>query len=541
MKAQQEQYRGLRIRITDMTNTECADLTWVGYNKYLGDRIRRVDYNSFNLWTLYKAGAIFSAELSQEFKKMFANTLSKPLQISTNLPLRKYQKKGVSSLFTKQGNALLADEPGLGKTCQSIAYLMVARIKRVIIVCPAHLKLNWQEEFAKFWTDEHVEVIFGRTVYQIPSSKTIIIINRQILDNWIEELLATDPQQLIIDEAHECCNPRSGYYTNVLRLDQHTKKTILITGTPLLNKSKDLWVLASIINIRVLGVYTAFLNRFCPEEAYATKQSYGKPKFGKKIWLKEKKVKDNTENLILLNTMLRRTFMIRRLKSEVAKELPKKIRQIIHVKLKNSAVMRAEKKIKEREEKLNPDITITKSMLDRYSVIRMQLGLAKVKTAVEFIKNFLIENPNKKIVVVGWHILVTEELHKAFKKQSYLINGKATPTAQKKHAIIKAFSQPDTLTILVANIKSIETGLNIPIADYLLVVELPYTGASLSQLEDRLHRLGKIAKMVMYYYMIIQGTLEDKIFDNIIKKQKDMNRAIDGMAGATLEDAEIVR
>lgn len=103
-----------------------------------------------------------------------------------------FQKKGVSFIESRDGNALLADEMGLGKTAQALAYLQLHPKKRpVVVVCPATLKYNWENEI-NMWTTSNnkVEILSGSSPYKL-SKADIFIINYDVLKGWVDTLKKT--------------------------------------------------------------------------------------------------------------------------------------------------------------------------------------------------------------------------------------------------------------------------------------------------------------------------------------------------------------
>ena len=117
-----------------------------------------------------------------------------------------FQKTGLAFVEGTGGNAMISDQPGLGKTCQSLAYLALhPDMRPAVVVCPASLKLNWERE-ADMWleTGETIEVINGGKSYPLTGDIGIIILNYDVLKKWLPELKAIKPQVLIYDESHNC-------------------------------------------------------------------------------------------------------------------------------------------------------------------------------------------------------------------------------------------------------------------------------------------------------------------------------------------------
>ena len=157
-----------------------------------------------NIQKLITAGFELDAAL-----QTLLNTLLNPVRVEDITPvevagLYPFQQQGVAFIEAKNGRALIADEMGLGKTVQALTWLDMHPEKRpVIIVVPASLKLNWAKEI-KMWmknTKPNVQLLNGTTP-NIPLIGDVIIINYDILHAWVNALIATRPQILVLDEAH---------------------------------------------------------------------------------------------------------------------------------------------------------------------------------------------------------------------------------------------------------------------------------------------------------------------------------------------------
>lgn len=132
--------------------------------------------------------------------------LTMPPTIITDIPgfLKKpyqFQLEGVSFIESKNGRAFVGDEMGLGKSITALAWMWLNKKRRpAIIVCPASLKLNWQQEIRECLPKAHVSVLNGRTPYELSPKNDIVIVNYEILFDWTKEILAIKPQLLIVDE-----------------------------------------------------------------------------------------------------------------------------------------------------------------------------------------------------------------------------------------------------------------------------------------------------------------------------------------------------
>jgi len=221
-----------------------------------------------------------------------------------------YQKAGIAYAIDKNAT-LLADEMGLGKTIQAIGVINAKEdIKKVIIVCPASLKINWQRELEKWLVKPLTVGIAGK---KFPEAD-IIIINYDILKKYQANLEKQNWDLIVMDEAHYVKNSKAARSKVAKEIAEKAKNKILITGTPIANRPAELWHLLHILNPQKWDNFFNFAKRYCDAE----RTSYGWDFSG-------------ASNLKELQNLLRENVMVRRLKKDVLTELPAKRRQIITI------------------------------------------------------------------------------------------------------------------------------------------------------------------------------------------------------------------
>ena len=278
-----------------------------------------------------------------------------------------FQRAGIA-YAVKRERTLIADPPGLGKTIQAIGVHNVRASKRVLVVCPASLKVNWSREWRRW--DVHGrsvgiamsvpkrEPIFEngerlRDHNGKPMSKTwtehhwpdtdVVIINYDMLLTFDDDVKAEKWDLVIYDEAHllktatairtmcvfggtkkarKAKDPETGKMKTVerkkdlnpIRADRH----LYLTGTPILSKPVELWTLMKACDPKGLGKrWEEFVYRYC--DAYDEMVNENQSRI----------VTDGASNLDELNRLMRERFMVRRDKKAVLKELPPKTRELI--------------------------------------------------------------------------------------------------------------------------------------------------------------------------------------------------------------------
>jgi len=426
----------------------------------------------------------------------------------------RYQSKGAYLLKRRKGRCLLADEMGLGKSIQSLMYGIRAGLFPIIIVCPASLKWNWENEVSTHF-GLHSVILEGRKPPRINrrlTSPDIIIINYDILINWVPWLLSLNPCLLIFDEAHYCSNPSAKRTRAVKKLAKSIKHVIGLTGTPLINRPSELWPVLQIIRPDIYKKFRPFADKYCA------------PRLTKWGW--EYK---GARNLPMLHQELRDNLMVRRLKSQVLKELPKNRQIILPVDLSRmKEYKKAEHDFIEwvgREKGLAKARKAKKAEeLSKTSYLKQLAAELKMTAIVEWIQNFL-DSSDSKLIVFGVHHNVLEPLFNKFRRQSVLINGK-TPTKKRRRYVKMIQTDPKT-RIIFGNMRAAGVGLNLTKPDTTLFTEIPWTPVDINQCIARSVRIGQ-EKETTAYFMVARNTIEERLWSIVQRKQSTFDAAIDG-------------
>jgi len=399
-----------------------------------------------------------------------------------------FQKEGVAFISYKNGSALIGDDPGLGKTIQAIIWMQQNNIQNVLVVCPASLKLNWQNEIKK-WTNRDSEILSGINPYQ--PTENILIINYDILEPWFNYL---NPELIIIDEAQyiRCDSNRA---KTVIKLCKSIPYKIALSGTPVEGKRNDIYNLWKILS-----------PDNCPT----------------------KNVFKRLNNNELHNNI--KTFMIRRIKSEVLKELPEKTRVFIPVELTNrDEYNRAEnnfisyiKKQKGLEAAKRAKNAISFTKIESLKQITAKGKMEPVK---EWIKTFL--QSGQKLVVFCTHTFVINELFEAF-PGSLKMDG-STSMADRQKAVESFQNDPKiNLFIGMLDIEGRPAGVGWTLtASYsTATIELQWNPKIHDQAEDRVHRIRQ-KNAVFSYYLLAKNTIEEKIASLQDKKRLMIDSVVD--------------
>lgn len=504
-------------------------------------------------WTPSKANAAklaeyaddaLRAELEPDHKAYVSNMeLSRGTDADIEIPCPEglkpmpFQKAGVAYALNRFGT-LIADDMGLGKTIQALSVInCLDWIKRVLIICPASLKLNWKREAEK-WLVRPATI--GICVSKMPFRDTdIVIANYDIVHKYRDEMRAFEWDLLICDEAHYMKAGRNIRSVNVLggKLKRATgtvtfepipaKKIIFMTGSPIENgKPIELYPLIHRLDPETWKSWGYYTKRYCG--AY-------KGRWGWDV--------SGAANLEELQQKLRESVMVRRMKSQVLTELPPKQRQVIElspngssgcIKREQEAYSRHEAKL----EQLRIDVELAKAedkeqyeaavarlkegasaALTEISRLRHETALAKLPAVLDF-----LEGRSGKIVIFAHHRDVIEKLKEHFGNTAVVLYGGMSP--EKKQEAVDKFQTDPSVEVFLGGIKAAGVGLTLTASSHVVFVELDWVPGVVSQAEDRCHRIGQ-TDSVLVQHLVYEGSLDAKMVQTLVKKQQLIDAALD--------------
>lgn len=400
-------------------------------------------------------------------------------------------------------SVLLADEMGLGKTIQVIGYLNATQsdINMVLLIAPAIAKLNWEREFKEWLTRYYtIKVMYSKSKFE---GAEIYIMNYDIIKKHTKAISAINWDLLVCDESHYLKNRKTIRTKGVKKLT--AKRRICLTGTPIVNKPKDIWPVLNMLDPDEWGAYSKFTARYCAAH------------MGKWGW------DDNgASNLDELQQRLRSSVMIRRKKSEVFKELPPKTRQIIEI--KDDASVKKETNFVQKEYgKAVQELTIEDlASFDEMAKVRHDTALAKVPFVVKHLQDII--DTGEKVVCFGWHKDVIHGIADKMKCGVSIITGDTS--ARMRDEYVKAFNREDGTRLFLGNIKAAGTAIRLKTSNIVVFAELPWTPAELSQAEDRVFWPGQKAA-VLVHHIVMRGSIDAFIAKKLIHKQKIIDETLD--------------
>ncbi len=413
---------------------------------------------------------------------------------------------------------------GLGKTFQALLYWKrhLPKDAKVIIICPATIKWNWEKEI-KMHLNERAVVLEGRkpTLAAKEAAKNckFLILNYEIVGetrkrlSWANFLKKQKATLLIIDECHKIKNSDAKMTRHVQKLSRSIPKVICISGTPIVNKPPEIWTTLNIIDEDLFPSFGTFAGR------------YSNPNWTP--WGMQYK---GARRLKELHKLLKKVCMVRRLKKNVMKDLPPKTRTVIPIHLPPKAMRQykmAEDDFRNWLGKYHPSKKGKKFKAERLVKLGYLKRLAaqlKLVAVREWIDNFM-EETDEKVIVAGVHKFVVRDLNEQYREVSTRIDGSVI--GKKRQGSIDAFNNNKRTRIMFANIRAGGVGWNGVSSSTVMFAELDWVPALHVQMEDRTHRIGQ-KKKVQVFYLVAAGTIEEYLCQINQQKQAVIDSALDG-------------
>lgn len=448
-----------------------------------------------------------------------------------------FQRAGIEYAMSRS-LVLIADEMGLGKTVQAIGVVNCMKdVRKVLIVCPASLKRNWRREWQK-WD------VKGLSVQIVDGTKPVEIVGRVVIINYdvlpahrslLKDTGAWDV--MILDECHYLKNGRTErtleVFGGIKRNPDRTikerfapipaEKKLLLSGTPIVNKPKELWSLLQTLDPDGLGAKSNWYNyatRYCEAISLGERtDAYGNTY---KLWKW-----DGASNLEELQEKLRERFMVRRLKKDVLTELPAKRRQVIVLEPDTKTLVNLIAREQQAYKDYEPQSLLGKPQpsIGEISKTRKRIAQMKVKYAVGHIKELL--NETAKVVAFAHHHETLDALSAAFGENSVRIDGRVS--LEERQRAVDRFQNDPTCTVFIGGIQAAGVGLTLTASSTVVFVELSWVPGEISQAEDRCHRIGQ-RESVLVQHLILEGSLDERVIGVVIAKQEIIDQALDRMS-----------
>lgn len=461
----------------------------------------------------------------------YAARLASPLELELPkdlvVELRPYQREGILWLLSLRETGLggiLADDMGLGKTLQTLAVLK----GRCLVVVPKSVIFNWRDELQRFRPGLRVSVYHG-SQRELDSAADVILTSYAIMRLDQAVLQATEWDCLVLDEAQTIKNSDSlaTQAAHALR----AKFRLALTGTPIENRLEELWSEMQFANPGLLGGLTSFKKRFV--EPLAAGQTEAGTRLRRRV----------------------RPFILRRMKADVAKDLPPKTEDILWVELENDERTLYAAMLSDSRSKLVSRPGQPNSVMDALEVllrlrqICCHAGLlpgrtddtsSKIERLFESLEEVLDEG-QKAIVFSQWTGLLDRvEPGLNARGVSFLrLDGSTVD----REGVVRTFQEDEGFPVLLASLKAGGTGLNLTAADHVYLLDPWWNPAAEAQAADRAHRIGR-DRPVFVHRLIARDTVEERVL-LLQERKRALGQFVDGaepLTGITQEEiAELLR
>ena len=434
--------------------------------------------------------------------------------------LRHYQQSGVYFLTKASGiGCLLADEMRIGKTAQSICAAS-ALGKKTLIVCPNFVRGVWEEEIREWWPEAKDVFLPSGTKPLLIEGNGVVIIHYDILPAWVDALTAwaaTSGGKLtfILDECHALINPKSQRSVACKELRKHATYCWGTSGTPLPNHMIDMWNVVDTISPGRFGEqFFKYGVRYCDGHQEDIKFNAGGAKTTKTVW--NFKGKSNEEEL---NARLK-YFMLRRTKTDVAEQLPPRIRQTLWVDIEGGKRKKRGSYFPDSESKAAMRAALDKS------------ADAKLPQVSGILKDHLAAG--KKVVCFTWRQHVAEGLASDAAEAGYLTGvahgGVSALRRAKLFEELKSVSEP---LLLCATIDAAGVGIDLSWCDLILFAELVWEPAKLLQAEARGFSLTS-QRGLHIQYVLARGTADELVSRGVLNKFDMQEKVIGNLDAGNL-------
>jgi SWI/SNF-related matrix-associated actin-dependent regulator 1 of chromatin subfamily A len=474
-----------------------------------------------------------------------------------------FQRAGVAYMKPRK-RVLLADQMGLGKSVQAALWINICpEVKRVLIVCPASLKRWWMTVMQTWLVRPAIIGIADSKYSQVVPHSDIVIINYELMSKRVDtgrtkmkdgkivkdyehvlrESLKGMWDMLIVDECHKIKGDASQVIRSRMVLSIEAERILFMSGTPMVNRPRELWNICHHLAPKIFPNKRQFLDRYCKGD------SFRDPDAG-------------ASNLEELQERLRLWIMCRRLKHEVLKDLPPKMRMVIELPAEGcDSLVKGELLAFERKEdvlttmRLRVELAKASETPEDYkqavsalkqgiqvafeelSRIRRETAIAKIPAVIEHVSAILSEG--SKVVLFAHHKEVVEKLHAAFSSEALFMHSDTPAKVDDRQLLVDRFQSDESIRLIVGTIGTMGVGFTLTASSYVVMAELSWVPGDVSQAEDRCHRIGT-KDSVLIQHLVLEGSLDKRMADVLVEKQDIADRTLDQKSQAQLLDDPIM-
>ena len=417
-------------------------------------------------------------------------------------PPLSHQKESIQKLVENK-KFILADDMGLGKTTSTIIAALESGAKKILIVCPATLKINWKREIENY-TDRSIFIAESKS---FSTEHDFVIINYDIIKNFHStkekknsDMMKANFDLVIVDEAHYIKNAQAKRTKLINDIVKDIDRLWLLTGTPMTSRPIDYYNLLSLVDSPVAKNWMAYVIRYCNGFQFQAGP--------RKVW--------NVMGATNLEELRDRTSgtILRRLKEDVL-DLPDKIITPVYLRLKSreyEEIMGEYYDWYDKNPEESKSLTVQFSKLTK---VRQVIANEKIGQTIELAENILEQD--KKVVIFCNFTDSLNRIVEHFGKSAVKIDG--SMSKDNRQYSVDEFQNNPKVKVLVGNIKAAGVGITLTSGEAVIMNDLSFLPSDHAQAEDRCYRYGQ-KNNVLVYYPIFENTVEGVIYDIINAKKQ---------------------
>jgi SNF2 family DNA or RNA helicase len=475
---------------------------------------------AFHIW-----GKLFESEELHDFWLPKAAIIGKKehkvdidYERYTHRPPLSHQKEAIEKLVANE-KYILADDMGLGKTTSTVIASLESGSEKVLIICPASLKINWMREIQNY-TDKSISIIEGKNW----ESADYMIINYDILKNFYDPKVPEESTILnegfdlvVVDEAHYIQNSQAQRTKIVNDICRKVGRVWLLTGTPMTSRPMNYYNLLNLVDSPVAYNWMAYVKRYCNGYQFTV----GK----RKVW--NVQGADNLEEL----RDRTKTHVLRRLKEDIL-DLPDKIITPVYLRLKSKDYEQLMGEYYDWYEQSDESSSLT-VQFSKLMKVRQVIAENKVKETCEIAENIIEQG--KKVIIFTNFTNTLNMIKEHFGKSAVTLDGSMSKPARQYS--VDQFQENEKIKVFVGNLKAAGVGITLTAAEAVIMNDLSFVPSDHAQAEDRAYRYGQKSN-VSVFYPIFENSIEGVIYD-ILSKKKNIFETVMGDnegKGDTLEE-----
>lgn len=461
------------------------------------------------------------------------------------LELMKHQARFIESARQGHRAFLLADEPGLGKTAQSVLAASVADAYPLLAVVPNVVKMNWAREVER-WTPHRRATVIHGDGDTVDAFADVIVVNYDVLDRHMSWLSTLGFKGMVVDEAHFIKNLSSQRSKNVLALADRIRRNapggdpllLALTGTPLINDVDDFraiwqylgWIdgdkpapalLAELERIGLTPAEHGFYSE--ARRAVIDLGIVRRRKVDVAADLPAKRIADLP---VELDDELGRS--VRAAERELGHRLAQRFRALVEARNLRVGDLDEDTRDQFIRAVASAELEESKQAKSGENVFTMvrRIGQAKAGLAADYAAQ--LARSVGKVVFFAKHIDVMDQAEAAFAaREIRTVSLRGDQTAIARQAAIDAFNNDPEVHVAVCSLTAAGVGVNLQAASNVVLAELSWTSAEQTQAIDRVHRIGQ-EEPVTAWRIIAAHTIDARIAELIDQKQGLAARALDG-------------